>query len=424
MLLRRYRVASLLAHHRQHRLPLRHAELVGLHLARKAGGRSGLGAFTQGELAQDPVGFLALVEHRPVIMDEEGDLETPDFLPERLELFGRPRLSFEGRQLAPDLMNNVADSQQILVGGLQLSQRLGLLSLVADDPSCLFDQLAPLDRRCLQHTINPALLDDRMSFTASARVEQQAANVFQAAGRLIDEVLAHAVAEQSARHHHFVTFPERKWQSRRLAAAVAVVVWSSINIAEDEGDFGHAQRLTGLGPVEDDVLHPFAAQGLGALLAQDPEDRIEDVALANPARPDDGRDPGVEAHLSLHEGLKPSHLQPHQIHRLPALPRGAVHRIRPWRKATTISCREMQIKTQPDGAAMSRYRTGCRAASVLDTTNRDGPPLSTRLARARRMAGRRCGSDPAGRGECPAISRMADSGSEDQPPDQFHGFAH
>src|SRR2546427_639442 len=305
-------------------------------------------------------------------MDEEGDLETPDFLPERLELFGRPRLSFEGRQLAPDLMNNVADSQQILVGGLQLSQRLGLLSLVADDPGCLFDQLAPLDRRCLQHTINPALLDDRMSFTASARVEQQAANVFQAAGRLIDEVLAHAVAEQSARHHDFVTFPERKWQSRRLAAAVAVVVWSSINIAEDEGDFGHAQRLTGLGPVEDDVLHPFAAQGLGALLAQDPEDRIEDVALANPVRPDDGRDPGLEAHLSLHEGLKPSHLQPHQIHRLPALPRGAVRRIRPWRKASTISCREMQIKTQPDGAAMSRYRTSCPVASVLGTTNRDG----------------------------------------------------
>ena len=220
----RFRLGDLLAQPRQRRLPLRHAELVGLHLARKARGRSGLGAFTQGELAQDPVGFLALVEHRPVIMDEEGDLETPDFLPERLELFGRPRLSFEGRQLAPDLMNNVADSQQILVGGLQLSQRLGLLSLVADDPGCLFDQLAPLDRRRLQHTINPALLDDCMPFTASSRVEQQAANVFQAAGRLIDEVLAHAVAEQPARHHHLLTFPERKRQWRGLPITVAVAV--------------------------------------------------------------------------------------------------------------------------------------------------------------------------------------------------------
>src|SRR5438552_15060044 len=154
-------------------------------------------------------------------------------------------------------MSNVADSQQSLVGGLQLSQRLGLLTLVADDPGCPFDQLAPLDRRGLQHTITPALLDDCMPFTASSRVEQQAANVFQAAGRLIDEVLAHAVAEQSARHHHFVTFPERKWQSRRLAAAVAVVVWSSINIAEDEGDFGHAERLARLGPVGGAVRHPL-----------------------------------------------------------------------------------------------------------------------------------------------------------------------
>src|SRR5439155_5836887 len=192
------------------------------HFARKARDRSGLGALTQGELAQDPVGFLALVEHRPVIVDEDGELETPDFLPERLKLFGRPSLPFQGRQLAPDLIDNVADSQQILMGGLQLPQRLALLFLVADDPGCLFDQLAALDRRRLQHAINPALLDGRMPLAASARVEQQAAYVFQAAGRLIDEVLAHAVAEQPARHHHLLTFPERKWQWRCLAFTVTV----------------------------------------------------------------------------------------------------------------------------------------------------------------------------------------------------------
>src|SRR5437899_12147227 len=99
-----------------------------------------------------------------------------------------------------------------------------------------------------------------MPFAASARVEQQAADVFQAAGRLIDEVLAHAVAEQPARDHHFLTFPKRKWQSRRLAVAVPVAVWSSIHITEDEGAFGHAERLARRGPVEGDVLHPFAAQ--------------------------------------------------------------------------------------------------------------------------------------------------------------------
>ncbi len=220
----RFRLGDLLAQPGQCRLPLRHAELVGLHLVRKARDRSGLGAFTQGEFAQDPVGFLALVEHRPVIVEEDGELETPDFLPERLKLFGCPRLPFQGRQLASDLINNVADAYQVLTGGLQLPQRLGLLFLVADDPGCLFDQLAPLDRRRLQHTINPALLDGRMPFAASARVEQQAADVFQAAGRLIDEVLAHAVAEQPARHHHLLAFPERKWQWRGLAVTVAVAV--------------------------------------------------------------------------------------------------------------------------------------------------------------------------------------------------------
>ena len=106
----RFRLGDLLAQPGQRRLPLRHTEMVGLHFIRKARDRNGLGAFTQGEPAQDPVGFFALVEHRPIIVDEDSELETPDFLPERLKLFGRPRLSLQGRQLAPHLINNVADA--------------------------------------------------------------------------------------------------------------------------------------------------------------------------------------------------------------------------------------------------------------------------------------------------------------------------
>ena len=49
-----------------------------------------------------------------------------------------------------------------------------------------------------------------------------------------------------------------------------------------ERDLGHAQRLALARAGEDHVLHVRAAQGLGALLTQDPTDPVEDVGLAAP----------------------------------------------------------------------------------------------------------------------------------------------
>src|SRR4029077_7759755 len=51
--------------------------------------------------------------------------------------------------------------------------------------------------------------------------------------------------------------------------------------------------------VEDHVGHFAAAQALGALLAEDPADGIDDVGLAAAVRPDDGRDPRREIELRL-----------------------------------------------------------------------------------------------------------------------------
>src|SRR5437016_3399294 len=79
-----------------------------------------------------------------------------------------------------------------------------------------------------------------------------------------------------------------------------------IDVAQDKRHFNHAQRLSGFRSVEDDVLHPLAAKSLGTLLSQNPEDGVENVALAGPVRADDCRDPGLEDQLGVDEGLKPS----------------------------------------------------------------------------------------------------------------------
>src|SRR5580765_7479168 len=50
--------------------------------------------------------------------------------------------------------------------------------------------------------------------------------------------------------------------------------------AETQPHFRGGRRLARVAAAEDDVLHPLAAQALGALFAHDPRDRVGDVALA------------------------------------------------------------------------------------------------------------------------------------------------
>ena len=64
-----------------------------------------------------------------------------------------------------------------------------------------------------------------------------------------------------------------------------------------QADFGGGAGPPTVAAVEDHVLHPVAAQALGALLSEHPRDRIGEVALAAPVRPDDGSDALVEREL-------------------------------------------------------------------------------------------------------------------------------
>ena len=76
-------------------------------------------------------------------------------------------------------------------------------------------------------------------------------------------------------------------------------------------DFRHAAGRTITRALEDDVFHLAAAQVLNALLAEDPGNRVRDVALTAAVRTDDSGDSvSCEDYFSvIGEGFEPSDFQ-------------------------------------------------------------------------------------------------------------------
>ena len=78
---------------------------------------------------------------------------------------------------------------------------------------------------------------------------------------------------------------------------------------------GAAERRAPGGAGEDDVLHLAAAQRLGALLAHDPGERVDDVGLAGAVGADDAGDARLEAQRrGRGEGLEAAQGQALEVH--------------------------------------------------------------------------------------------------------------
>jgi hypothetical protein len=198
-----------------------------------------------------------------------------------VQLLVAPRLAglaLQGDDLPLDLAQDVGQAQQVLLGLVQLADGLALVGLVLGDAAGFLEHLAAVFGTRAQDAVDAALLHQRVGVGADAGVHEQALDVLQAAGRLVDEVLAFPGAEHAAGHGDLV---EAQGQ-RRLA------------IGQRHADLGHAERLGGVGAVEDHVLHLGPAHGLGALFAQDPADGVRDVALAAAVGPDNRSHPGLE----------------------------------------------------------------------------------------------------------------------------------
>ncbi len=256
-----------------------------------------------------PAEALLLPGQRGMLGRQEGDLDRPPLGLERLVLLRLLRLALEGAELPLDLVHHVPHAEEILARRLQLAERLGPLELVPGDARRLLHEDPPVERLRGEDVGQTLLLHQRVGLRVHARAQEEIVDVLQPADRLVEEVLGLAVPVEAPSDPHLAP--------RHAQLAV---------VGEREQDLGQPERPPRGRPVEDHVLHPVAAEGLGALLAERPPERVRDVRFAAAVGADDGGDPGKDAHLgAIREGLEAEQrhsLEPHDCQRLIARPRG------------------------------------------------------------------------------------------------------
>ena len=111
---------------------------------------------------------------------------------------GLARLLPDGNQSAFDFIDDVRESQQILIDPFQSPQGFDLLRFEAADAGRFLEDHAPLARRSLQQDVDLALLDDSVSLGRGAGAGEKLADVAQPAGLPIEQILSFAAPVDSA----------------------------------------------------------------------------------------------------------------------------------------------------------------------------------------------------------------------------------
>ena len=242
---------------------------------------------------------------------------------QRLVAARLPRLPLERTDLAFDFLDDVAQAQQICLRRLELAHGLAFLPFVFGDPGGFFEDRAPIFRTRTEDLVDPALLHDGVGAAPHAGVGEKTVDVFQPADCLVEQVFRETVAVDAACDAHFVPI------DAEIGRAVG----------EREGDFGVADRLTRIGPAEDNIGHFATTQGFGRLLAEDPADCIEDVRFSAPVRSDDGGHAFVEIEdRFVGEGFEPKKLERLEMHAMGKLG-GAYNPLQPVTSKINAICR-------------------------------------------------------------------------------------
>src|SRR5262245_43381450 len=158
---------------------------------------------------------------------------------------------------------DVAKPGQVFGRVLELPERLDLLRLESADAGRFFENGPAVARAGLENRIHSPLFDDAVMRGTGAAAEKQLADVTQPRRPAVDQVLASAVTVDPAGDGYLGSFD----------------VEFMAGVVERERDLGDANRFARRRAVEDDVGHFPAAQALGALLAENPLDCVDDVAF-------------------------------------------------------------------------------------------------------------------------------------------------
>ncbi len=207
--------------------------------------------------------------------------------------------------LALHFADGLRDFTQVDFGLVELAQGLFLLSLEAGDPGGFLENHTAVFGAAAQYLSDMALSHDAVAGPAYARSHEKLLDILQAAGCLIEEILAGAIPENPARHRHFI---KKNLQIGRPELLL-------IHIADREGDLRHGERTAGLGAVKNNISHLSAAERLGGLLSQNPADGIGYVGFAAAVGTDNSGDARREVQACLIcKGFETEYCQILQIH--------------------------------------------------------------------------------------------------------------
>jgi len=206
-----------------------------------------------------------------------GKLVFPEVVLDIPVVLGPPGLSGQGRELAFDLPENVLQTEDILLGGLQFADRSFLSRPVLGDASGLLDELPSFLGFGLHKRGDAVLFHNRVGPGADAGAQEQLAYVEKAAGQSVDGILALAAPQEPP--------GDRKFRAVRIGIGESNPFRRQVH-----GDLRHTHRFRLLGTVEDDILHFRPPEAFHALLAHHPTDGIHHVALPAAIGTHDGAD--------------------------------------------------------------------------------------------------------------------------------------
>ena len=185
---------------------------------------------------------------------------------------------------------DIFQAGQFLLGGIQLVERGFAAGLVFFDPGRFLEEPAAFLGVVAEDLLHHLQLDHRIGIRAHAGIGEEVDDVHQAHRFVVDQVFTLPGAVQAAGDLQFGIFGRQH---------VAVVL-------DKHGDFRQTEGLAGGGAVENQVVHPVAAQNRGALLPQHPADRVDDVAFAAAVGTDHSGQPLIEfEHGFMGKGFEP-----------------------------------------------------------------------------------------------------------------------
>ena len=239
-------------------------------------------------------GGMGLIVHQ-----EHIDLQTFHFLPGIQIDLCLLRLLLQRSHLALQFGQDIPDPDQVLLFTVQLADRGHFAPLELDNAGGFIEKLPAVLRLVGQDPVDLALTDDGIAFLADAGIVEHLIDIPQPAGQAVDHVFALTAAVKTPGYCDLVIRDRQ----------------DMVRIVQRNRHIGKAQGPPQLGAGKNDILHGMSPQLFDLLLAQNPADRVGDIALAAAVGADDGRDPVMEFELYfVCEGFKSLYFYTFKIH--------------------------------------------------------------------------------------------------------------